>query len=363
LQQYFSTLKAGRHDLAPALKSLLSAVELYLELGKAGRVPDNGISGFMRDNDGSVYYRGAQPDAGNNSSACAAFLCHCLQQFNWLEGDWIQRLGKGIAVLEELVFDGRHGYCQSLSDQLVAAQPSAGSRGMLVAQLARAIVPPKQRNAETALALSLDDSVEPLGTAIPAAEPVVKTNVQTEGRLAKQLARTEGPRYVALISDIHANYTALDHVLYILSQEGIKQGVVLGDIVGYGPDPKECIARVRETGFTVIKGNHDHAIAQQPEQTGMSQDAQTVINWTKGQLDDADKAWLAGLPPVLENDEWLAVHGAPTDPHYFYGYIHSATSNANLDCIEAQNRQLCIHGHTHLPGAFVRDQGGRTFAL
>ncbi|MGB0733038.1 MAG: metallophosphoesterase family protein [Pontibacterium sp.] len=159
-------------------------------------------------------------------------------------------------------------------------------------------------------------------------------------------------RYVAVLADIHANQEAFDAVLEKLAEKGITQGIVLGDIVGYGPDPEYCIDRLKALGFAVIKGNHDHGAATGNFERGFSRHAKTVIEWTHKRLDQTYRDWLYYLPPVLETQEWLAVHGAPIDPSFFYGYVYEMTYQDNLDYLREHQRNICLHGHSHMPGAY-----------
>ena len=167
---------------------------------------------------------------------------------------------------------------------------------------------------------------------------------------------------IAILSDIHANLPALEAVLAYLAAENINQGVVLGDIVGYGPHPAECISRLQETQLQVLKGNHDHAAATGDCKLGMSVLAHWSIEWTIPRLSVAQKQWLNNLPLELDSTEsaknWLAVHGAPIDPNYFYAYVYQMTYEENLDVLAERNLALCFHGHSHIQGMYVRNQLG-----
>ncbi|MEY4769034.1 MAG: hypothetical protein RL637_1673 [Pseudomonadota bacterium] len=168
---------------------------------------------------------------------------------------------------------------------------------------------------------------------------------------------------IAIISDIHANFPALEAVLNFLNKENIDQGIVLGDIVGYGPHPKQCIERLQQTHFKIIKGNHDYATTQINKSEGMSKIASWCIDWTKNQLTQTEKKWLNDLPVELNSPEsaiksWRAVHGSPNDPHYFYEYVYQLTYLQNLQALAEQKIAICFHGHSHVQGLYVRQYNG-----
>lgn len=159
---------------------------------------------------------------------------------------------------------------------------------------------------------------------------------------------------VAVLADVHANLPALEAVLDALAHHSVKYGIVLGDIVGYGPHPGECIDLLRRSSLHVIKGNHDHAAATGGAREGFSAMSRWVIDWTIPRLSDEQKAWLRELPLSARGADWLALHGAPQDKSYFNGYVYRMTYEDNLDNLHSRNIQLCMHGHTHLAGVYYR---------
>jgi diadenosine tetraphosphatase ApaH/serine/threonine PP2A family protein phosphatase len=164
-------------------------------------------------------------------------------------------------------------------------------------------------------------------------------------------------RRFALLADIHANLPALDAVLAELDRLGVRHAVVLGDLVGYGPHPAQCIARVRSRGYPAIMGNHDHAAATLQFGGGFSKPAASVIRWTREVLDEADIAWLGSLPAYLRHDDWLAVHGAPVDPTFFNAYVYRQTFEDNLANLAERGIRWCFHGHTHIAGVYRMRRG------
>lgn len=161
----------------------------------------------------------------------------------------------------------------------------------------------------------------------------------------------------ALLADVHANLPALQAVLADLDKRGIDEVLVLGDVVGYGPHPSECIAVLRERGYRVIQGNHDYGVATGNTERGFSRLARTVVDWTRERLNGDELSWLGALPPFLRFDDWLAVHGAPIDKQFFYGYVYHMTYADNLDWLAQNGLRIAFHGHTHISGAYLRRPG------
>lgn len=182
-------------------------------------------------------------------------------------------------------------------------------------------------------------------------------------RMAPRVAETEEPEpsnsdALAIIGDVHANRPALETVLDYLRSAGISRGIVLGDVVGYGPHPRQCIQLLRDSGLTILKGNHDHGAANDLPKKGFSNTAYWVIEWTRGILGGDEKTWLDDLPCYLEGGDWIALHGAPRDPTFFNGYVYQMTYEANLDELQDRQVPICFHGHTHIQGTYFRPAEG-----
>ena len=166
----------------------------------------------------------------------------------------------------------------------------------------------------------------------------------------------------ALISDIHSNLAALKAVFADIDQRGVKEVFCLGDIVGYGPEPKECMDLIIERQVVSIMGNHDHAVFYEP--TNFNTGAERASYWTRQQLEDElDKdrrnhrwSFVGRMPMRLEMSSILLVHGAPRRPvteYIFPDDIYTNTSKitANFDRV----KHICFVGHTHVPGVFLED--------
>ena len=160
-----------------------------------------------------------------------------------------------------------------------------------------------------------------------------------------------------LISDIHANLPALEAILCVCDRIRPDEVLVMGDIVGYGPHPSECIALLAESDWRILRGNHDHAAAHGLPEIGFSGLARWVIEWTRAELCQASLHWLAALPSRISDDDWLAVHGAPVDRSDFNAYVYHLTYRDNLDWMQQHGPRLCFHGHTHVPSVHLRQRG------
>ncbi len=156
---------------------------------------------------------------------------------------------------------------------------------------------------------------------------------------------------IGVLSDIHANLPALEAVLAAMpSVDAIWQ---LGDIVGYGPNPNEVVARLREAGATGVRGNHDAAALGELDTADFNADARRAIEWTRSVITDDTQAWLRSLPERAELEGFTLVHGSPRDPTWEYV---TSTPVARAG-IEAMATACGLHGHTHVPIAFLLEDG------
>jgi predicted phosphodiesterase len=153
-------------------------------------------------------------------------------------------------------------------------------------------------------------------------------------------------RYL-ILSDIHANLTALERVLDVAKGRWQK-AVCLGDLVGYGPDPNEVIDRVRALPAVTIRGNHDKAIAGLADADEFNPIARNAVLWTRNQLRPENREYLANLPKgPLTVDSFSIVHGAVYDEDE---YVLSPA--LALDGLQNAPSPVTFFGHTHLQGGF-----------
>ena len=152
---------------------------------------------------------------------------------------------------------------------------------------------------------------------------------------------------IALFSDIHANREALDACLADARRRGAERFVFLGDLVGYGADPAyvvDLVAQLRREGAVVIKGNHDAAIGR-PRDT-MTSHARIAIDWTREQLDPAQKDFLANLPLSVSWGDTLFVHAEASHPAK---WIYIAQTSEAERSMRAAEQRVTISGHVHRP--------------
>jgi predicted phosphodiesterase len=157
----------------------------------------------------------------------------------------------------------------------------------------------------------------------------------------------------AVLADIHANLTALEAVLEDISQKGGADGFwSLGDLVGYGPDPSECIALAQKLKFVSVAGNHDWAAIGKINTREFNRDADFSARWTTRQLDKEDRRFLDSLPLSLEKGDFTLVHGSPREPIWEY-VLSSFIAKTNLAYFKTP---YCLIGHSHLPQIYECDE-------
>jgi diadenosine tetraphosphatase ApaH/serine/threonine PP2A family protein phosphatase len=160
---------------------------------------------------------------------------------------------------------------------------------------------------------------------------------------------SEGPGLTCVLADVHANLPALEGVLAEARALGADSWLVVGDVVGYGPHPAECIRRLDALpDATILRGNHDHAIAHGRPEIGMNRLARRCAEWAIATLGSQERAWLGRLPVEHVEVAWMAVHGAPRDPRRFLAYVYELTYEDNLDYLRRIDIPLCFYGHTHV---------------
>lgn len=165
----------------------------------------------------------------------------------------------------------------------------------------------------------------------------------------------------ALISDIHSNLEALTAVLADVREQGIEAVFCLGDIVGYGPNPRECIDEIMKCDVCLL-GNHDQGALFDPE--GFNTGAERAIFWTRAQLENSDsvatashRRWdfLGELPRNRQEGQFLFVHGSARNPLNEYVFPEDIYNRRKMEKIFAIIQGHSFQGHTHVPGVFTED--------
>ena len=169
----------------------------------------------------------------------------------------------------------------------------------------------------------------------------------------------------AVFTDIHANLEALEAVLAkideIAAKEPIDQIWFLGDLVGYGPDPNECILKLRERTDIIIAGNHDWAAVGKIDLEEFSPAARISAEWTAEQLTGEHRAFLENLPERLEIGECTLVHGSPYGP--LWEYLTREEQALAERSFEYFTSRYCFVGHTHVPVIFQQPDIANTPTL
>jgi diadenosine tetraphosphatase ApaH/serine/threonine PP2A family protein phosphatase len=154
-----------------------------------------------------------------------------------------------------------------------------------------------------------------------------------------------------ILGDIHANLTALDTVLAALRRDGAEVFVSVGDVVGYGAAPRECISRLREIGAHVVLGNHDAAAIGRLDMIYFNQYAKEAVLWTQRVLTKDDRDWLGALPLTRHLDHCSVAHGTLHRPELF-DYIQTTDdADPSLDIMPLP---VCFVGHSHVPVTLLR---------
>jgi predicted phosphodiesterase len=160
----------------------------------------------------------------------------------------------------------------------------------------------------------------------------------------------------AIISDVHGNLDALEAVL-VDAATAVDQLWCLGDLVGYGPQPNECVALLRAHQAVCVAGNHDWAAIGKMDTNEFNPEASEAVRWTAEQLSPEHREYLGTLPETLqagESGEFTLTHGSPREPIWEY-LTHVSLARLNFDYFQTP---YCLVGHTHVPLVFQRPAPG-----
>lgn len=161
--------------------------------------------------------------------------------------------------------------------------------------------------------------------------------------------------HYAVLADIHSNLIAFQTVLQDIEEHGGADEIwCLGDVVGYGPQPKECIQLLRQHKHVCVAGNHDLAAIAKIDIADFNPDAAAAARWTADQLDPDSVAYLDSLPLTLERDSFTLVHGSPRHPVWEY-LLSEISAQENLPYLHTR---CCLIGHSHMPLCFICSTDG-----
>jgi predicted phosphodiesterase len=161
---------------------------------------------------------------------------------------------------------------------------------------------------------------------------------------------------IGVVSDIHSNLAALETV--VAAMQPMDEVWCLGDIVGYGPQPNECVSTLRGLKHLAVAGNHDWAATGRMGVEEFNPYAAAAALWTRDQLAPDTRDYLVGLPIRLTSGEFTLAHGSPRDPLWEY-LLGASSAGANFAHFEGP---FCLVGHTHVPAIFTRADDRRVLA-
>jgi len=154
--------------------------------------------------------------------------------------------------------------------------------------------------------------------------------------------------YYAVLSDVHANLEALEAVLRDADKRKIEDILFLGDAVGYGPDPNECVELLERRCKILIAGNHDRGVTGLTDINYFNEYARYAIEWTMGVITDAHSKLLSSLPAGKESkdNDMLLVHSTPREPEKWHYLLTLRDAEINFDYFD---NTFCFLGHSHQP--------------
>lgn len=319
------------HDTARLASVFRDYFQIYIRIAQGfDKSLDAGLSNFGLDTSGRVFYLDDDIYNWDEFAGLSSTLGVWVRQYEGVSRALFQSIGSNLRRALEQYYGSSHWasvIAEQLRDLFTGNEAQEARLGSIIGAL---------RSQESS-----------------AGAPMTGQRPASSAIEAEKLFTPESGR-VAILADIHANLPALEAVLEHLERMSIRAGIVLGDSVGYGPHPGECIERLRSSGLLAIKGNHDHAAAVGLAGPGFSPVSKWVIDWTVPRLSQEDRCWLGALPLSLRGPDWLAVHGAPQDKTYFNAYVYRMTFEDNLQNLEDRDIRFCLHGHTHLAGVYYR---------
>ena len=155
----------------------------------------------------------------------------------------------------------------------------------------------------------------------------------------------------AVISDIHSNLEALECAVQEIKKRGTDQIICLGDVVGYGANPSECLKLVGDAADEIILGNHDRAIEDIELRNEFNDWVREAVEWTAGVLSEKEKRQIRDFAPIVidrkRNVTWT--HGSAYEPDEFHYLFTSSDAKSSFQILETD---FCFFGHTHIPSLF-----------
>jgi len=163
---------------------------------------------------------------------------------------------------------------------------------------------------------------------------------------------------IAVISDIHANKEALDAVIESIEKHSINKMYCLGDLVGYGVEPKYCIDTVKEIFDVCLKGNHDHVASKGDGYSQFNSDAQVSAKWTSKNILKKHKMYLGNLELTSSLEKMFFVHSTPDKPEQWKYISNALQAGRQFPYFDGK---ICFVGHAHIPGLYTVDGYDRMY--
>ena len=157
---------------------------------------------------------------------------------------------------------------------------------------------------------------------------------------------------IAVISDIHANLEAFQKALAIIKERHADEIVCLGDTIGYGASPTECLALVRSVCKHILLGNHDEAAVDLSKSEYFNRYARAAAEWTHRQLSPEDTEFIRQLPSSVEYAGIEFAHSSPFEPEEWHYVVSEDDARMNFPFFSAP---ICFIGHSHTPGVYCED--------
>jgi predicted phosphodiesterase len=151
---------------------------------------------------------------------------------------------------------------------------------------------------------------------------------------------------IAVISDIHSNIQALRSTLEVIDASNVQEIYCLGDTVGYGANPNECVELLRQRSTHVVRGNHDHAILEEATAKYFSRAGRTASEWTRSALTKENRDFLGSLPLRVDTEVCTIAHACPFRPEEWEYVLSLEIAERQFSAFKTP---VCFIGHTHIP--------------
>lgn len=165
---------------------------------------------------------------------------------------------------------------------------------------------------------------------------------------------------MGVFADVHSNLEALQSALSFFATQQIQQYLFIGDLVGYGANPNECIELIKDLKCQCVAGNHDYGSVGKTDIENFNSAAKQALLWTKTELNQPSKDFLNNLPLTNIFDGILLVHSSPRNPDAWHYILSLKQAQEEFRYFK---EQICFIGHSHYPFAIVKEEKKDTFTV